>query len=157
MSIPLFGGAGDLYNRWGKQLGGMNEADSAQSTANTRVGTIFAQFQSTDQNVVANLSTSQASTLSTQTALFAEEVAEIPATLIQMAIDDGFGINPQTLNIALAKLIFQMNVSANTLNQPTIGETVIASAYTLPITGATNATPIVITADGHGLSTGAQV
>lgn len=157
MAIPLSGSAGDLFNRFGKQIGGLNEASSAQSTANARAATIFAQFQSTDQAIVANLSSALSTTLSTNTALFTEETNEIPATLVQMAIDDSPGINPQTLNVALAKLIFQMNAAAQTIVQPTLTRSVIASAYTLAITGATNATPIVITANGHGLSTGARV
>lgn len=123
MSIPLTG-TGGLFTRIGAEVAGINEASTSGTTANTRVGTILAQFASTDQKVTANLTTALASFLGTTNALVTEQFSEITQIIIQMAIDDGTGINPQTIQAALLKLKSQMSGASASINKPTVGQSV---------------------------------
>ncbi len=171
MTIPLLS-TGGLFTRWGKMLGGSNEAQGLiNATLTSRVASINAQFASTDENVLqdpsSNLALMQNSLQNAQQAWFSGLQNMQVNTLLQMALDDGIQRNPLTLRDSLVYLIAQMNLGgyANTasIQRPTITinsanptAQVLGSAGINVLTNATNTGNGVLTAscldfDGHPL------
>lgn len=141
MSTITLTGTGGLYTRWGKELGGSNEAQNlVNGTLTTRVASINAQYASTDQQVLqlpnSNL------------ILLQQQLQQAPQpwgnginnmmqnTIIQMAIDAGIGGNNVTLFSAMSFLIGQMNVGGYagtaSIQRPTISVAVTTPSGLIP-------------------------
>jgi hypothetical protein len=124
MTIPLTG-TGGFFTREGVIFGGNNEIQNLiNGTLGTRANTIEAQYASTDQQLPSALYSSRDSYRSGNTSLQSYYQSLAQSTLLQMAIDDGTGINPSSLLQALIKLRTQMIANAASINQPTISATV---------------------------------
>lgn len=126
MTIPLTG-TGGLFTRQGKMIGGINESCTAVgTTTNSRVTAIQSEFETSDQSVISNLLSAQTAYEQSNYPWLTEMINEINSCAIQMAIDDGTGINPQTIQSALARLRSQMITAGASINQPTLGLSVVA-------------------------------
>lgn len=147
MAITFSGSTGNLFNRWGKMLGGANEAQGVvNATLSARVTSILAQFASADGQVLQqnanNLLNMQGQYQTTPQALLTSYTSMMQNTLVAMAVDDfaangnnnGGGVlstNPTFLQ-CLTYAINQMNSGgyANTawLQRPTLASSITANA-----------------------------
>lgn len=123
-------GTGGLFTRWGKELGGSNEAQNlVNGTLTTRVASINAQYASTNQNVLqaADSNLSDLQTILQQAPVTYETGlnAAMQNTLLQMTLDAyPTTFDTPTLRAALVLLIAQFNVggyaTGASIQRPTI-------------------------------------
>ncbi len=118
-----------LFTRWGKLLGGSNEVQTLiNTTLATRVDTIDGQYDAAQQDVVDGLYSSQAAYRAVHQGWQTDLQTMMSETLIEMAMADGTGINPETLDAALVKLISQMVTANEFIDDPTVTATVTAGS-----------------------------
>jgi len=134
-----------LLTRSGSEIAGQNEICTAlQTTLGTRVNTIAALYQSTDQQVIDNLYTNRDSARGSMSGWLGNLQSLMETTWIDMAIDNTPpGINPQTLDDALAMVIDQLNVAGQTLQRA-----VTSSSVTAHSGNVGNGTIVVSLTDG---------
>lgn len=134
MTIPLTG-TGGLFTRVGTMGGLLNDVNSFRGTANLTaasiksigpaVDSIAAQFDSTDQNLINGLYGNRDSYRTVHSSLtqYIQQLAQ--STLVQMANDDT-PLAVQDLTHALTLLISQMKTGSQTVQKPTVSESVTA-------------------------------
>lgn len=123
MAIALTG-TGGLYTRIGQIIGGINEVQTLiNTTLLDRVDDIDDEFEAAQQQLVDGIYSERDSYRATHDSWLSYLRTLAQNTLIQMADDDGTGINPLTLEEAIQKLAAQMTSATTSLVRPTIAAT----------------------------------
>jgi hypothetical protein len=118
-------GTGGLFTRLGLLLGGINEVNVQRNTTlNTRVTNILAQYLTNQQAVIAPITSDEAQYRQTQNTWLQSLQNDAINTVISMANDDT-PLTQLTLSNALKLIIQQMVDSGNTLQQPVVSATVV--------------------------------
>ena len=148
MTIPLTGSQ-SMFVRQGHLGGTLNYINTGRgSNFQTHVNNTIADYQTTDQSVINNL-VPQGALWQTGQNLFTEFLESMGVdTIIDMVYDDTL-LNNVTLASGLAELIRQMQVSSDSVHQPTVGATVTYGNGVVTNNGTGTAVASVL--NGQGL------
>ena len=143
MAITLTG-TGGLFTRLGAEIAGVNEiATALQATLGTRTTTINNQYLAAQQDVIDDLYATRDGARGLMSSWLGSLQGLAIDTLIEMASDDGTGINPKDLLTAIDKLVLQMKATTQSINRPVLSSTVTADTGNVG-----NGTIIVSLVDG---------
>jgi hypothetical protein len=148
MTIPLTGSQ-SMFVRQGHLGGTLNYINSGRgSNFLTHVDNTIADYQTTDTDAITNL-VPQATLWQTSQELFTEFLNDIGVgTILDMVYDDT-KLNNITLASGLAELIRQMQVSGDSVNQPTVSAAVTYGNGVISNNGT--GTAVVSVLNGYGL------
>lgn len=127
MSIPFITSEG-VFTRWGHEIGGINEQNTARGTTfGNRITTIFSDYTTTDENLMNGIYTQQDNFRTTGDTLATYYQALIQATLIQMA-DDSAPLSPYTLSNAIDRLNADLLTAGSGIQAPVVSVTVASGS-----------------------------
>lgn len=145
MAVAL-SGTGGFFTRAGAAIAGVNEITALLgSTTNSRLATIAAEYASNEQADFASAWTQRDSFRSTP-AGYLQWLFDLVANTLVDQVDRDTVLPSREVTTALTELIRQMKATSDSLNRPSLGQTVTAGS------GNTGDTTIKIsTLDGDGL------